>query len=73
LATAKSGGILFEITHFENLHRLKKNERITIDTKTSEYYQVLRYDSMSTLIFHLRQSIGNFLKILEGEGAGELS
>jgi len=41
LATAKLGGILFEITPFGNPHRLKKNERITIDSKTFEQYQII--------------------------------
>jgi hypothetical protein len=31
LATAKLGGILFEIPPFENPHHLKKYERISVD------------------------------------------
>jgi hypothetical protein len=42
LATAKLGGILFEITPFGNPHHLKKNERITVDAETFERYQGIR-------------------------------
>jgi len=41
LATAKFGGILFEIPPFGNPHHLKKYERINVDANTFECYQQL--------------------------------
>jgi len=38
LATAKFGGILFEITPFRNPHRLKKYERIGVDAEAFKQY-----------------------------------
>jgi hypothetical protein len=38
----------FEITPFEKPHRLKKNERITIDTKTFEKYQKIGPDYLAS-------------------------